>query len=167
MDGSVRKRGDSWYYRLELPKINNQRQQLERCGGKTKAEALKAMREAINELETAGQVFDLSNMSVADYFDYWYQNYVLVNLKYNTQINYAAIIKNHLNPQIGHYRLSAIRPGTLQELLNSKFQAGYAKKTLVLICTVMRNAFKKAVYPYQFLKEDPSHYIKIPHYDTN
>lgn len=39
---------------------------------------------------------DESNIATADYFDYWYKEYVLINCKYNTQEYYKRIIKNHI-----------------------------------------------------------------------
>ena len=96
MNGTVRKRGNSWYYRLDLAYIDGERNQIERYGGRTKPEALEAMRKAIYEYETTGQLMDEADISIKDYFEYWYQNYVLINLKLNTQKNYRGILNNHI-----------------------------------------------------------------------
>ncbi|WP_159723429.1 tyrosine-type recombinase/integrase [Enterococcus sp. CSURQ0835] len=165
MKGSVRKHGKLWYYRLELARINGKRQQIERYGGKSKDEALKKMREAIKQYESAGEVFEVATISVHDYFEYWYKNYVLVNLKLNTQKNYRGMLDNHIYPAIGSYRLSVIKPATLQDLLNEKFNAGLAKQTLDILKGVLRKGFGMAVYPYQYLTIDPTQHIAVPHYD--
>ena len=105
MEGSVRKRGKKWYYSFEGAKINGKRIRYERVGGNTKAAALESLRKALNEYERSGIIEDMTDMSVQDYFDYWYEDYVMRNLKYNTQMNYRNVIDLHILPYIGKYSL--------------------------------------------------------------
>lgn len=163
--GSIRKRGETWYYRLELARINGKRQQVERVGGRTKDEAISAMNKAINEYETTGTLPVNSSISTADYLEHWFNNYVLVELKINTQKNYRGMLDKHIIPEIGKYYLKDIKPGTLQELLNQKKEDGYAKQTLAIMKGIFNKAFSMAVYPYEFLKTDPSQFVKTPKYD--
>ena len=162
MQGGVRKRGKRWYYYFDAGTINGKRKKIERVGGDTKAEALKALREALNEFERAGTVIDESNISVADYFDYWYENYVLLNCKYNTQQYYRGIIENHIKPSLGIYKLKSLNPATLQKFINSKYINGYSKNSLGGFMNVLSNSLKMAVYPYQFIKENPMQYVTLP-----
>lgn len=165
MEGSVRKRGKSWYYRLDLAHKNGARNQIERYGGKNKDDALKAMREAIRQYESTGEVNIDSNISVHDYFEYWYKNYVLVELKLNTQKNYRMILDRHIYPTLGDYKLKSIKPATIQTLLIDKFADGYARQTLGIIKGVLNKGFSMAIYPYEFIQNDPTRYAKIPRYD--
>ncbi|WP_413515832.1 tyrosine-type recombinase/integrase [Carnobacterium maltaromaticum] len=165
MQGSVRKKGKSWYYRIDLAYISGDRKQIERYAGKTKDEALQTLRNAIKEYETSGDVMALSDISVTDYFNFWFDKYVMVNLKKNTQSNYRNILDKHIFPSIGMYKLKAIKPGTLQDLLTEKYEAGYAKQTLAIIKGVLNKAFTMAVFPYQYLSIDPTRYVKVPKYD--
>ena len=80
MEGHVRKRGSKWYYSFEAASVEGKRKRIERVGGNTKAEAYEAMREAMKQYEN-GDVIKLSNISVADYFDYWFTNHVERKLK--------------------------------------------------------------------------------------
>lgn len=162
MRGGVRKRGKKWYYYFDAGTINGKRKKIERVGGDTKAEALKALREALNEFERAGSIVDESNISVADYFDYWYENYVLLNCKYNTQQYYRGIIENHIKPSLGIYKLKSLNPATLQKFINSKYINGYSKNSLGGFMNVLSNSLKMAVYPYQFIKENPMQYVELP-----
>lgn len=165
MNGSVRKKGKSWYYRIDLAYSDGERNQIERYGGKTKDEAQIAMRNAIATYENTGSLKIDSNISVKDYFEYWYKNYVKVNLKLNTQKNYRGILDNHIYPALGIYKLKAINPGTIQNLLNDKFEKGYARQTLAIIKGVLNKGFAMAVYPYELIRNDPTTYTKIPRYD--
>ena len=167
MEGSVRKRGDKWYYAFEGAKVNGKRKRIERPGGYTKAEAQTALRKAIREYENGEQI-DLSNISVSDYFDYWFKNYVERNLKYNTQQNYKNVIEKYIKPEIGKYKLKSIGPAKLQELVDKLpdgFDNPLAKHSVEIIVTVIKGAFKRAVYPWELLKSNPSVYIEMPKYD--
>ena len=165
MNGSVRKRGKSWYYRIDLAYIDGERNQIERYGGKTKGEAQEALRKAIFEYETTGDLTTETNMSVHDYMEYWYQKYVMVNLKLNTQKNYRGILDNHIYPYIKDYHLKSIKAGTIQDLLNQEFEKGFARQTLGITKGVLNKSFQMAVFPYQFIKQDPTQYAKVPTYD--
>ncbi|AOY74716.1 site-specific integrase [Clostridium formicaceticum] len=166
MQGGVRKRGDSWYYFFEAGKVGGKRKKIERKGGNTKKEAQEALRQALNEFEKAGAVITESQLSVADYFDYWYKEYVLINCKYNTQQGYRNIIENHIKPTLGVYKVKSLSPAVLQEFLNKKYRDGFTKNTLAGFYGVLSGALKMAVYPYQFMKENPMQYVSMPKYDN-
>lgn len=46
-----------------------------------------------------------------------------------------------------------------------KKEDGYAKQTLSIMKGIFNKAFSMAVYPYEFLKTDPSQFVKVPKYD--
>jgi len=162
MEGSVRKKGESWYYCFDLGMVEGKRKRIERKGGRTKKEALTALREAMREFEKCGSVIEESNLSVSDYFDYWYKEYALINCKYNTQLAYKRVIDNHIKPNLGIYRLKSITPGTLQEFLNKKYLNGFSKNTLSGFYGVLSGAFRSAVHPYELIKENPMTYVHMP-----
>ncbi|SDL09876.1 Site-specific recombinase XerD [Natronincola ferrireducens] len=165
MQGGVRKRGDSWYYYFEVGKVNGKRKKIERKAGNTKKEAQEALRQALNEFEKAGSIIDESDISVADYFDYWHKEYVMINCKHNTQIGYKSIIENHIKPALGIYRVRSLSPAVLQEFLNKKYRNGLSKNTLSGFYGVLSGALKMAVYPYGFRKENPMQYVSMPKYN--
>lgn len=165
MQGGVRKRGSSWYYYFDLGIVDGKRKKVERKGGRTKKEAEVALRAAIKEFESCGSIIDESNISTAEYFDYWYKEYVLINCKYNTQINYRRIIDNHIKPILGVYKLKSLTPAVLQEFLNKKYRNGFTKNTLSGFFGVLSGALKMAVYPYQLIKENPMKYVTMPKYN--
>lgn len=161
MQGSVRKRGDKWYYSFELATIDGSRKRVERVGGLTKKEALSAMRKAIENYGNAGKMIDDTVMSVADYMDYWYKNYVEISLRINTQLAYKAAIV-HIKDFLGSYHLKKLSPGAVQDFLNQQHLAGYTRGTIQHRKMVLTKALNMAVSPYQFLKENPAHYTTVP-----
>ncbi|EML6498854.1 TPA: site-specific integrase [Clostridioides difficile] len=171
MKGGVRKRGKKWYYYFDAGIVDGKRKKVEKVGGETKKEAEKALRDAINEYENAGIIFDETNMSLSNYLDFWYKEYVLLNCKYNTQVNYKNLIKNHIDPKLGKYKLKSINPAIIQEFLNNKTKETYTQNgekrhytrgNLKAIYGVLNSALKSAVYPYKLIKENPVQYTNIP-----
>lgn len=165
MAGHVRKRGNKWYYSFEASSVDGKRKRIERVGGRTKKEAEAALRKALQEYENAGLHFEPSEISVADYMDYWFKNYVQVNCKYNTQCGYEAIIKNHIKPVLGVYKLKSLTPAMLQEFVNNKYLSGLSKHHLTNIISVLSGSLKYAVHPCNFIKDNPMQYVKYPKYE--
>ena len=118
MTGGVRKRGAKWSYYFDLGKIGGKRKKKEKSGFRTKKEAETALAKAISEYNNAGLVFEPTEITVADYLDYWFEVHVKVNLKYNTQAAYKGIIENHLKKRFGSYKLKAINASIVQEFAN-------------------------------------------------
>lgn len=164
MKGGVRKKSGSWYYYFDVGSVDGKRKKLERkaVGAKTKLEAEKILRKAITEYENTGTVFKATETSVHDYMQFWLKEYVMINLKYNTQENYRLVIQNHINPVLGSYKLKSITPELLQKFMNDKHRDGLSRKTLSVFHTVLQGAFKQAVYPYKLIIENPMQYVKLP-----
>lgn len=71
MTGGLRKRGDFWYYYFDAGKVNGKRKKVERKGGKTKAEAKKALVKAMYEFEeNSEKQIDSKNFSLGQYLDF-------------------------------------------------------------------------------------------------
>lgn len=174
MEGYIRKRGNKWYYSFEAAKVGGKRQRIEEPGGFTRKEAERALHKAILEYERAGIQVKLSDMSVADYFDYWIKNYVEKNLKYNTRKNYMNIVNNYVKPMLGKYLLRTISPAVIQDFINKvastplkRTQQPPKKHTVEIVLTVVKEALKKAVYPYQIIQENPASYVDMPRYEPD
>lgn len=162
---NVRKRNNKWQYQFEGAKIDGKRKQITKSGFKTKKEALDAGVKALAEYNNSGVHFEPSEISVADYFDYWYENYVLVNLRINTQRGYKRYIDLHIKPNLGIYKLKALTPSILQNFINQKFADGFRKEHLKGLIGVLSGALKYAVYPCEFIKQSPMFYIQMPKYE--
>lgn len=162
MKGGVRKRSNKWYYYFDLGIVEGKRKKVERVGGNTKKEAEKALREALNEYENSGIVFEESNISLSDYLDFWYKEYVLLNCKYNTQESYRINIEKHIKPKLGAYKLKALTPAILQNFINKKYKEEYSQSTLQVLKAILHRSLKSAVYPYKHIRENPMQYVSIP-----
>jgi len=166
MKGGVRQRGLTWSYYFDLGMVDGKRKKKEKGGFRTKGEAEKALRIAMTEYDNAGSVIDESNITVSDYFDYWFKEYVLINCKHHTQSGYRIIIDKHIKTSLGVYKLKSLNPTTLQQFLNSKYKNGYTRGSVANFYGVLSGALKAAVYPYQLLKDNPMTYVSMPKYDN-
>lgn len=167
MKGSVRKKGDTWYYRITVY-VNGKRKYIERKGGSTKAEAEKTLRKAISEYEGTGDVRQNEEIQFEEYMDFWFKNYVMKELRYRTQQDYKNKIYKHIIPYFKNYKLKAITPELLQNYLYNKKNSGLSRRTVSGHKGTLNLALKMAVYPYKKLSENPMQYVKMPKYnDTN
>lgn len=162
MQGGVRKRGNTWSYYFDLGKVGGKRTKKEKSGFRTRKEAEQALAAAITEYNNAGTIFEPTEITVADYLQQWFDLYCIPNLKYNTQIGYLNIIKNHLTPRFGAYKLKAITPALIQEYAVKLKMDGNSKSHLTGILTVFSAALNYAVEPMHYLSSNPMQYIKFP-----
>ena len=159
---TARKRGSSWSYSFEMARINGKRKRKEKGGFRTKKEALEAGVKAKADYDNSGQTFTQSEISVADYMDYWLDNYVKVNCSLNTVADYRGIIKNHIKPKLGSYKLKSVSPSILQEFINDIYSHGYSKNMIINIKTVLSGAFAYAADVCKFIQDTPAARIKLP-----
>ena len=68
MKGSVRKRGKTWSYRIDLGKNSDQRAQIEKGGYKTKREADKALADALYQINNTGDYVENQKITFSQVF---------------------------------------------------------------------------------------------------
>lgn len=161
MKGGTRKRGRSWSYYFDAAPIGGKRQKIEKGGFRTKKEAETALAKAIAEYDNSGQVFKPAEISVSDYLDFWYDQYCKMNLSEKTTETYSCIIRKHLKPNLGAYRLNSIQAASIQKYINKLKTDGYSKSTIHVILYILSASMSYAVEPLQFIKDNPCRYVRI------
>lgn len=161
MKGGTRKRGKTWSYYFDAAQVGGKRKKIEKGGFRTKKDAESALAKALTEYENSGQVFQPSTISVSDYLDFWYAQYCIPNLAENTLLDYKNKIDNHLKPNLGVYRLSALQATAIQEYINQLKRNGYAKSSIKGILSTLSVALDYAIEPLQYLKSNPCQYVKV------
>lgn len=159
---AARKRGNKWEYRFEGARIDGKRQQFSKSGFATKKEALEAGAKALSQYNQAGTFFVPSEISFADYLEYWIDNYCKNNLKPVTITNYQKKIRLHIKPVLGQYKLKALSPTVLQQFISDKFNEGYSRNTLSVIKGILSNSLNYAVEPLKYIESNPMLYVKLP-----
>ena len=165
-DVTVQKRKEVYQYKFEIASIDGKRKFKNKSGFATKSEAKQAGIIAYNEYLNTGHSFKPKIMSYLDYLDYWMKEYCEINLKYHTIEAYKNIIKNHIKPKLGFYRLYQITTATIQEFVNNTYvEYGYSKNFMKNILKVLKTSFSYATDVVGFVKENPTIKVKLPKYD--
>lgn len=159
---NVTKRGDKWQYRFEAANVGGKRKQISKSGFRTKKEALEAGTKALAEYNNAGVHFTPSDVSVADYMEYWIQNGLPATHKETSVRVYRGYAMKHIIPRVGHFRLSALTPTVLTELVNQLKIMGYSKSTVTVVKAVLSSALDYAVEPLRYIRDNPMRYVKSP-----
>ena len=65
--------------------------------------------------------------------------------------------------------MSSIGPSRLQDLMNklpNGFDRPLAKHSVEIVLTVLKGAFKRAVYPWQAINSNPMVYVEMPAFEN-
>lgn len=159
MQGSVRKKGDRWYYSFELPSIDGKRKRIERCGGNTKKEALESLNEAMYKY--ANGFVEPKKLTYDAYVTDWLEDYIKENKKINTYERYKSLYNNNIKPHIGQYLLKDLKPILIEKLLNSEKKKGLSNTTLEGIYGVINSSLNRAVR-LQLINDNMCKFIEKP-----
>ena len=168
MEGSVRKKGTTWYYRYYIY-IDGKKKQIERKGGKTKKEALEKLNEELyreqNGIERPKETL-LSN-----YLDMWLEEFVKIENSENTYTRYKGTVNKYIKPNLGNLRLCDIKVIHLHRFLNNlkntTISNSYKKLSNTTVqkhFMVLNTALNKAV-KLQMINDNPCKYIDVPKRD--
>ncbi len=157
----TRKRGKYWEYEFDVAKVAGKRNRISKSGYKTKSEATAAGAAAMAEYNSSGVKFVPSEISYADFLDYWIESYCIITLKKSTIDNYKKRIESHIKPALGAYRLSSLTTASLQKFINSKIEARYSLNTLSVLRGILTGSLQYAVRQ-NMLKYNPAREVRIP-----
>ena len=163
LDKEGKPKPPNWEYRFEAAKIDGKRKHISKAGFRTKKEAEVAGTKALAEYNNAGLKFEPTEISVSDYLDYWLNNYCKMNIADSTMVAYKNIIKNHIKPRIGHYKLKAVNTLILQEMVNDIYvKQGFTKSFMKNIMKVMKGSFKYAKVTAKLIPINPAEDVSLP-----
>ena len=163
----IKKRGKVYQYQFEIAPVKGKRKWITKSGFKTKAEAEEEGNKAYTEYLNAGVPFKECTISYSDYLDYWLKNYCNINLKYNTIQAYTNIIKNHIEPKLGKYRLSTITGVKLNSYITEICEENdFAYAYFRNILKVLKGSFRDACDKFGFIKYNPARDLRLPRLET-
>lgn len=158
----ILKNGNIMYeYRFEVAGIGGKRKWISKGGFKTKGEAKREGKKAQEQYENVGEVIVPSEISFADFLDYWIKHDCAIDLKEVTIKNYENKIRLYIKPKLGAYRLKAIKRDDLQEFLLDMYNMGFAKTTLSVIKGILTKSFTYAIENH-YLLVSPAIKLRIP-----
>jgi Site-specific recombinase XerD len=159
MRGSIRKRGNVWYYRYrENDKL------IEKRGG-SKEEAETKLNEALYRINN-GYISD-SDMLLKDYMLMWANDYIKDEKSENTYNKYMQTINKYINPMIGVIKLSDIKVMHIEKFIRDLKKVKVNTKKLISPTSVqsyygiLRAALNKAV-KLQLINNNPCKFVDTP-----
>lgn len=132
MKGTVKKEGNSWYYRVYIgtDELTHKKKYKKKRGFKTKKEAESALNKLIYELEQ-GTNIDNDNMTVKQYMEYFNNQYVKKNCAPSTVRRYGFSI-NDINEYLGNVKLNKLNPLMVQQFYDDVIEdKGQSQNTLL------------------------------------
>lgn len=137
-DGSIYRRDDrTWVAQLSIGGRGSRK--YVRRNARTKREA----REALDELKAEHRAgVKRSRLTTGDFLEQWVRD--VRTIRPATRQGYAAVIRTHLVPQIGHVRLYDLAPADVEALL-TRLAPTMKPKTLRNLHAVLRRALTYAV----------------------
>ena len=147
MKGAVRKRGATWSYYFTYNK-----KRIEKGGFGKKRLAEKALREALDDIETHGLINEVVH-TLAELADYFFENVAPYKLKDSTFYNYKKCYEKHIEKELGGYGLRELTPALLQRFFDTKNKV-LMRASMKPIKSILNNLFK-AAYKQELIKENP------------
>lgn len=161
----LRQKNGRWYFTTTILTMDGTPKRVERIGGNTKTEAKKACIDFIKKTDRFGRMQLKEKITVKQFSVLWMNDYVENNLKQNTIDSYNMMLQKHILPVLGSKQLYKVTSIELQRFLYDKKNAGYSKATVSHMAVLLREIFKAAVHPYDYLDKSPAMYLRIPKYD--
>lgn len=130
MRESVRLKGKTWSYRIDLGKVDGKRQQIEKSGYRTEREALKAMNDVIHHYNHTGEYVENQKFTFQENYEQFLAEEAPATRAYATIKKYISLYSNHLKDEFGPSYLFQISSNRIQEFLyekSLKYSAEYLK----------------------------------------
>lgn len=158
MQGSVRKKGNSWYYRYYEYK-DGVKKQIERKGGNTKAEALKKLNEVLNRIYNGYSKPE--EILLSDYLNTWLEDYIKDLKSDNTYLKYKNSCDLKIKPSIGNIKLCDLKVIHIEKYL--KFLRGLklSDTSIQFHYGVLKTSLNKAV-KLQMINDNPCKFVDTP-----
>lgn len=96
------------------------------------------------QYENFGHVLK-DQISVADFFDIWFEKDCMVDLKPTTLTNYKKSIDNLIKPKLGSYILKSLTREVIQAFLVEMYDIGYSINSLISLKALITKSMNYAV----------------------
>lgn len=158
MNGSVRKKGNTWYYRY-YEYSDGGKKQIERKGGTTKKEALKKLNDELYRINNG--MIKPSETILKDYLDMWLNDFVKPLRSENTVSSYKGSIDKYIEPVLGNLKLCDIKVIHIEQFLANMRKTKLSSSTIQKHFLVINAALNKAI-KLQMLQDNPCKYVEVP-----
>ena len=161
-EGTIYARKDGrWEYALTALTTDGTRKRIRRYAP-TRAEADKRLTELKQQVQH-GTPVPSAVWKLGDYLDYWLENAVRVKRRALTYRRSEAIVRLHLKPNLGSYRLDALSVRVVQDFIDRYFASGQSAATVYQIRKVLSAALTYALRT-ELLVRNVARLVELPTY---
>lgn len=128
----------------------------------TKKEAERFLIEKINEIEK-GIFVDSKNMTLEEYFDYWYKQCCITKLSPTTYESYKRNIDKYIVKNLGNIKLENLLPLQLQSFYNTLSET-LSNTTIIYIHRIIHSALNQAM-KWDLVVRNVADNVEIPKKD--
>ncbi len=141
MKGSIRRRSrTSWEITIDLGKDADGQRHRKFVNVKgRKADAERQVRELLTSIDK-GLPLDTETMTTGEFLEKWLQDYAVPNTRPRTSERYASDIRLHINPALGHIKLTDLRASHIQKLEADLITVGKSANSVRHLHRVLKSA---------------------------
>lgn len=132
----------------------------QKAGGTRKKDA-EALRRRIDSEIANGTFEKYDDIMFSEMAVKWLEESVAPRLKQTTVTDYQQIVKNHLDPFFGKYKLKSITVRLVQEYVSKKMEEPLSPRTISKTITALHTMFSYAVR-MEYIAENPARYATRP-----
>jgi integrase len=171
MAGSIENKGKGKYLLTAYCGYHSKGKQIRRrrtISAKSNREANKKLALFIAEVEN-GSVVEANNMTLSLFTKYWKDKYANIDLAERTQERQFEILKNRILPELGHLRLSKIKPTHILDFKQKLTQGGrmdnktgnLSSRSIEMILGLLRSMLNKAK-KWELISANPCDNVDMP-----
>ncbi len=108
-----------------------------------------------------GTFIEPGKVTVAEFFDRWYDEHVKPNLAPGTDRGYEMNIRNHIKPQLGKYKLTALSKTHISNFYTDRLKYGLSAQTVKHLKEIIHSALETAI-EWELINLNVSDGITLP-----
>src|SRR5690348_15175767 len=168
--GGLEKRGRTYRlrYRLDILGKDGALARRERksvgLGKVSKQEAIRLRDEFIRR-HGVGMNRPKATMTLGEFWDLHFVPNIVTKKSHYTQMLYAALFRNHIQPGLGHTSICDITRGDIDALLSAKLEQSYSTQTVHHIQELLSKALGTA-HRYRWIDENAASGVELPPIET-
>lgn len=112
--------------------------------GKTRKEVAEKLKIVLRD-QQRGLPIATERQTVGQFLDRWLTDVAKPKLRPKTYHSYAALVRLHLKPALGHVQLAKLEPVQVQAMMNAKLESGLSPRTVQYLRAVLRRAIGQAL----------------------
>lgn len=170
--GSIRKRGNKYYYRFRMEEPDGTMKIHEFAGTESKRETEQMLKKALAEYNETGRIADAGSVTLSELMDEWFAVEIEPSSRASTTRDSYRNVMDHIRAHsIGRTRLKDLTIEHLQSYVDEKYYGeydeqgkeikhAYSESTMKEEFVVLNGIFKYAVYPKEYLRVNPMSFVR-------